>query len=81
MPLQATGSAPGFSWPPAPYRAYIDELVVGPLSLNFERLDLAADTDLTIFTYAAEPGTRDEEGLNLLASWAATPSPSPAGAA
>ena len=46
--------------------------VVGDLSLNFERLDLAADTGLTIFTYTAEPGSRDEEALRLLGSWAAT---------
>src|SRR3954451_25188643 len=37
--------------------------VVGELSLNFERLDLAADTGLTIFTYTAEPGSRHEEAL------------------
>jgi len=47
--------------------------VVGELSLNFERLELAADQGLTIFTYTAEPGTRDEEALRLLGSWAATP--------
>ena len=47
--------------------------VVGELSLNFERLELAADHGLTIFTYTAEPGTRDEEALRLLGSWAATP--------
>jgi hypothetical protein len=47
--------------------------VVGELSLNFERLELAADHGLTIFTYTAEPGSRDEEALRLLGSWAATP--------
>ena len=46
--------------------------VVGELSLNFERLELGADTGLTIFTYTAEPGSRDEEALELLGSWAAT---------
>jgi transcriptional regulator with XRE-family HTH domain len=46
--------------------------VVGDITLNFERLDLAADTDLTIFTYSAEPGSRDDETLKLLGSWAAT---------
>lgn len=32
------------------------------------------DTDhgLTIFTYTAEPGSRSEEALKLLGSWAAT---------
>jgi transcriptional regulator with XRE-family HTH domain len=46
--------------------------VVGEISLSFNRLDLAADHGLTLFTYAAEPGTRSEEALNLLGSWAAT---------
>jgi hypothetical protein len=46
--------------------------VVGELSLSFNRLDIAADPGLTLFTYAAEPGTRSEEALNLLGSWAAT---------
>jgi transcriptional regulator with XRE-family HTH domain len=46
--------------------------VVGELRLSFKRLDLAADHGLTIFTYAAEPGSRSEEALKLLGSWAAT---------
>jgi transcriptional regulator with XRE-family HTH domain len=46
--------------------------VVGELSLSFNRLDIAADPGLTMFTYAAEPGSRSEEALNLLGSWAAT---------
>jgi len=49
--------------------------VVGDLTLSFNRLDLAADHGLTIFTYAAEPGSRSEEALNLLGSWAATVDP------
>jgi len=48
---------------------------VGELSLSFNRLDLAADHGLTIFTYAAEPGSRSEEALKLLGSWAATVDP------
>jgi transcriptional regulator with XRE-family HTH domain len=46
--------------------------VVGDLSLTYDRLDLVADPGLTIFTYTAEPGSRDEETLRLLGSWAAT---------
>ena len=46
--------------------------VVGELSLSFNRLDLAADPGLTLFTYTAEPGSRSEEALKLLGSWAAT---------
>ena len=47
--------------------------LVGELTVNFERFDLAAESGLTMFTYTAVPGTRSAEGLNLLASWAATP--------
>jgi transcriptional regulator with XRE-family HTH domain len=46
---------------------------VGELALTFNRLDIAADHGLTLFTYTAEPGTRSEEALQLLGSWAATP--------
>ena len=46
--------------------------VVGELSLSFNRLDLPADHGLTIVTYSAEPGSRSEEALRLLGSWAAT---------
>jgi transcriptional regulator with XRE-family HTH domain len=45
---------------------------VGELSLSFNRLDIAADPGLTMFIYAAEPGTRSAEALNLLGSWGAT---------
>jgi hypothetical protein len=45
--------------------------VVGELSLTYDRMELPADPGLTIFTYTAEPGSRSEEALNLLGSWAA----------
>jgi transcriptional regulator with XRE-family HTH domain len=45
---------------------------VGDLTLRFNRLDLAADPGLTLFTYNAEPASRSEEALGLLGSWAAT---------
>jgi transcriptional regulator with XRE-family HTH domain len=45
---------------------------VGELHLSYNRLDLAADPGLTLFTYTAEPGSRSEEALKLLGSWAAT---------
>jgi hypothetical protein len=41
--------------------------------LSFNKLDLAADPGQTVFTYTAEPGSRSDEALELLASWAATP--------
>ena len=49
--------------------------VVGELSLSFNRLDLAADPGLTLFTYTTEPGSRSEDALKLLGSWAATIDP------
>lgn len=49
--------------------------VVGELSLSLTRLDLPADDGLTIFTYTAQPGSRSEEALKLLGSWAATADP------
>ncbi len=47
--------------------------VVGDLTLTYEALDLAADSGLRISAYSAEPGTPSDDGLRLLASWAATP--------
>lgn len=47
--------------------------VVGELELSYEVMELVADTDLRLAVFTAEPGTRSEEALNLLASWAATP--------
>lgn len=46
--------------------------IVGELDLTFEAMDLTADAGLTVVTYSAEPGSRSEEGLALLASWTAT---------
>jgi hypothetical protein len=33
---------------------------------------------MTIATYSAEPGSRSQQALDLLASWAATPAEQPA---
>ena len=44
--------------------------LVGELTLQFERLEVAADPGLEIFAYVAEPGSRSEEAFNLLAGWA-----------
>ncbi len=46
--------------------------VVGNLTLSYETMTLSADSGLTMFVYTAETGSRDEEALNLLASWTAT---------
>jgi hypothetical protein len=46
--------------------------VVADLSLTYERMELLADPGLTMYAYTAEPGSKSEEALNLLASWTAT---------
>ncbi|MDN3270676.1 helix-turn-helix transcriptional regulator [Streptomyces sp. MA15] len=53
---------------------------VGDLTLAYEGLEMAAEPGLTLTIYTAEPGSPSEEGLRLLASWAAmpqTPAPRP----
>jgi hypothetical protein len=49
--------------------------VVGDLELTYETMELSADAGLVISVFDAEPGSRSEEALSLLASWAATPDP------
>jgi transcriptional regulator with XRE-family HTH domain len=46
--------------------------VVGDLTLTFEMMELATDPGLNLLTFTAEPGTRSDEALKLLGSWAAT---------
>jgi transcriptional regulator with XRE-family HTH domain len=46
--------------------------VVGDLHLTFEAMELPADPGLSLVVYSAEPGSASEDGINLLASWAAT---------
>jgi hypothetical protein len=46
--------------------------VVDELELSYNRIDVPADPDLFIVAYMAEPGSRSEEGLSLLVSWAGT---------
>ncbi len=45
--------------------------VVGGVQLTFESLAFPGD-DLTLIAYGAEPASRAEEALRLLASWMAT---------
>jgi transcriptional regulator with XRE-family HTH domain len=42
--------------------------VVGPLTLHYDHLQLAAEPWLTMITYTAEPGTTSHDSLALLAS-------------
>ncbi|MFF7442977.1 helix-turn-helix transcriptional regulator [Streptomyces sp. NPDC008122] len=51
--------------------------VVGDLTLAYEGLEMAAEPGLTLTVYTAEPGSPSEEGLRLLASWAATEEAAP----
>jgi hypothetical protein len=45
-------------------------------------MTLVADPELTMFAFTAEPNSKSEEALNLLASWTATPDqPQPTNAA
>ncbi|MFF2075950.1 helix-turn-helix domain-containing protein [Kitasatospora sp. NPDC058162] len=46
--------------------------VVGPLSLQYETLRPAGDSDQVLVVYHAEPGSSSAESLRLLASWDAT---------
>jgi hypothetical protein len=46
--------------------------VVGDLDLPFETFPLGADPSQYLLTYTAEPASRSQDALNLLASWAAT---------
>ncbi|MEU6014759.1 helix-turn-helix transcriptional regulator [Streptomyces sp. NPDC047515] len=45
---------------------------VGGLTLAYEGLEMAAEPGLTLTIYTAEPGSPSEQGLRLLATWAAT---------
>jgi hypothetical protein len=52
-------------------RKRLSHPVVGDLDLSFEAMELPGE-DLTMLVYTAEPGSRSQEALDLLASWAAT---------
>ncbi|MFF4545611.1 helix-turn-helix domain-containing protein [Streptomyces sp. NPDC001435] len=43
--------------------------LVGELSLNFESFRISDDSDQSLVTYHAEPGSPSAEALRLLASW------------
>jgi transcriptional regulator with XRE-family HTH domain len=53
-------------------RKHLRHPVVGDLELTYEVLTLPADPSLTMAVYTAEPGSASQDGLKLLASWAAT---------
>jgi len=51
--------------------------VVGDLDLTFEAMDLTSDPGLQLLAFSAAPGSLTHDGLQLLASWAATNSIDP----
>ena len=51
--------------------------VVGDLELSYEVMEVAADAGLRLAIFTAEPASRSQEALNLLASWGATPTQLP----
>jgi hypothetical protein len=53
-------------------------LVVGDLDFAFEAMPLPADPGLIITAYSAVPGTATQDGVRLLAAWAATHEQEPA---
>jgi transcriptional regulator with XRE-family HTH domain len=51
---------------------HLQHPVVGELTLDYDVMELPADTGLTIIAYSAEPASPSADNLRLLASWAAT---------
>jgi transcriptional regulator with XRE-family HTH domain len=47
--------------------------VVGDLTLDYEALELPGDAGQRILVYSAEPGSPSQQALDLLASWATSP--------
>jgi transcriptional regulator with XRE-family HTH domain len=47
----------------------------GVLELSYEVMEMAADSGLRLAVFTAAPGSRSQQALDLLASWAATPQP------
>lgn len=46
--------------------------IVGDISLTYNRMEVSADSGLTITIWTAEPGSKSAEAVTLLGSWAAT---------
>ena len=46
--------------------------VVGDLDLTFEAMDLTSEPGLQLLAFSAAPGSPSHDGLQLLATWAAT---------
>jgi transcriptional regulator with XRE-family HTH domain len=59
-------------------RKRLNHPTVGDLELEYEVMEISADSGLRLAVFSAEPGTRSAEALELLASWVATPDSVPA---
>ena len=59
-------------------RKHFHHPVVGDMHLNFEVMELPADPGLSLLAFSADAGSRDDDALHLLASWAATHDPADA---
>ena len=46
--------------------------LVGEVTFTYDSMQLVADPGLTMFVYTTEPGSKSEQALKLLGSWAAT---------
>jgi hypothetical protein len=57
---------------------HIHHPVVGDLHLSYEVMELPADPGLALTAFLAEAGSPNDDGLRLLASWAATHDPADA---
>jgi transcriptional regulator with XRE-family HTH domain len=51
----------------------LHHLLVGALTLTYNRMELAADPGQALTIWTAEPGSKSAGALSLLGSWAATP--------
>ncbi len=60
-------------WACAARRSHLRHPIVGDLHLDWIALTWAADPDLQIIVWTAQPGTPSHNALRLLASWAADP--------
>jgi transcriptional regulator with XRE-family HTH domain len=49
--------------------------VIGDLDLTFEVMDLTSEPGLQLLAFSAPPGSSSDDGIRLLATWAATAQP------
>jgi hypothetical protein len=68
----ASGGPPRTSATTRPARKRLHHPIVGELDLDYEVMQLTADSGLLVAVISAEPGSRSAEAVGLLASWTAT---------